>query len=121
MGLVTPSAIRAKCESAAAGSRRNRNAIQPAVKCRSARVARKLLDLGNARLAYEVANAAANPEGRELQPVLDPPLVDIDELGGVARRRHQRVQRVLENMQVYRALVENNPKLLIEADLRRGG
>jgi hypothetical protein len=29
-------------------------------------VARKLLDLGNARLAYEVANAAANPEGREL-------------------------------------------------------
>jgi hypothetical protein len=24
-------------------------------------------------------------------------------------------------MQVYRALVENNPKLLIEADLRRGG
>jgi soluble lytic murein transglycosylase len=31
------------------------------------------------------------------------------------------VQRVLENMQVYRALVENNPKLLIEADLRRGG
>jgi hypothetical protein len=31
------------------------------------------------------------------------------------------VQRVLENMQVYRALVENNPKLLIEADIRRGG
>jgi hypothetical protein len=30
------------------------------------------------------------------------------------------VQRVLENMQIYRALVENNPKLLIEADLRRG-
>jgi len=30
------------------------------------------------------------------------------------------VQRVIENMQVYRALVENNPKLLIEADLRRG-
>jgi hypothetical protein len=28
---------------------------------------------------------------------------------------------VLENMQVYRALVENNPRLLIEADLRRGG
>ena len=31
------------------------------------------------------------------------------------------VQRVLENMQVYRAVLENNPKLLIEADLRRGG
>ena len=31
------------------------------------------------------------------------------------------VERVIENMQVYRAIVENNPKLLIEADLRRGG
>jgi soluble lytic murein transglycosylase len=31
------------------------------------------------------------------------------------------VERIIENMQVYRALVENNPKLLIEADLRRGG
>jgi soluble lytic murein transglycosylase len=31
------------------------------------------------------------------------------------------VQRVIENIQVYRALIENNPKLLIEADLRRGG
>ncbi len=31
------------------------------------------------------------------------------------------VQRVIENMQVYRARIENNPKLLIEADLRRGG
>jgi soluble lytic murein transglycosylase len=31
------------------------------------------------------------------------------------------VERIIENMQVYRALIENNPKLLIEADLRRGG
>ena len=31
------------------------------------------------------------------------------------------VERVIENMQIYRALVENNPKLQIEADLRRGG
>ena len=31
------------------------------------------------------------------------------------------VQRILENMQVYRARLENNPRLLIEADLRRGG
>ena len=31
------------------------------------------------------------------------------------------VERVIENMQVYRALVENNSKLMIEADLRRGG
>jgi len=27
----------------------------------------------------------------------------------------------MENKQVYRALVENNPKLFVEADLRRGG
>ncbi len=31
------------------------------------------------------------------------------------------VERVIENMQVYRALLENNSKLMIEADLRRGG
>ncbi len=31
------------------------------------------------------------------------------------------VERVIENMQIYRALVENNPKLQIDADLRRGG
>ena len=29
--------------------------------------------------------------------------------------------RVMENMQVYRALIENNPRLMIGADLRRGG
>jgi hypothetical protein len=31
------------------------------------------------------------------------------------------VERLMETMQVYRACLENNPKLLIEADLRRGG
>ena len=31
------------------------------------------------------------------------------------------VERVMENMQVYRARLENNSKLLIEADMRRGG
>jgi soluble lytic murein transglycosylase len=30
------------------------------------------------------------------------------------------VQRILENMQVYRARLDNNPRLSIEADLRRG-
>ena len=30
------------------------------------------------------------------------------------------VERVIENMQVYRARLENNSKLLIEADMRRG-
>jgi soluble lytic murein transglycosylase len=31
------------------------------------------------------------------------------------------VQRIIENMQVYRARLGNDPRLLIEADLRRGG
>jgi soluble lytic murein transglycosylase len=31
------------------------------------------------------------------------------------------VQRVLENMQVYRARFDNGSHLLIEADMRRGG
>ena len=30
------------------------------------------------------------------------------------------VERVLENMQVYRARLDNSSKLLIEADLHRG-
>ena len=31
------------------------------------------------------------------------------------------VQRVMENMQVYRARLGNDPRLMIEADMRRGG
>ncbi len=31
------------------------------------------------------------------------------------------VQRIIENMQVYRALINNDSRLMIEADLRRGG
>ena len=31
------------------------------------------------------------------------------------------VQRVIENMQLYRARMSNDSRLLIEADLRRGG
>ena len=38
-----------------------------------------------------------------------------------SRRRAITSQRMIENMQVYRALIENNPKLMIDADLRRGG
>ena len=38
-----------------------------------------------------------------------------------SRKRAIMSQRVIENMQVYRARLENNPKLMIDADLRRGG
>jgi soluble lytic murein transglycosylase len=41
-----------------------------------------------------------------------------DFLGGETRNY---VERAMENVQIYRARLESNPKLLIEADLRRGG
>jgi len=56
--------------------------------------------------------------GDPRDPRIDP--IDWIERIPISETRND-VQRVLENMQVYRALVENNPKLLIEADLRRGG
>jgi soluble lytic murein transglycosylase len=56
--------------------------------------------------------------GDPRNPKIDP--VDWIERIPISETRNY-VQRVLENMQVYRALVENNPKLLIDADLRRGG
>jgi hypothetical protein len=56
--------------------------------------------------------------GDPRDPKIDP--IDWIERIPISETRNY-VQRVFENMQVYRALVENNPKLLIEADLRRGG
>jgi soluble lytic murein transglycosylase len=56
--------------------------------------------------------------GDPRDPKVDP--VDWIERIPIAETRNY-VQRIVENMQVYRALIENNPKLSIEADLRRGG
>ncbi len=56
--------------------------------------------------------------GDPRDPKLDP--IDWIERIPISETRNY-VQRVIENMQVYRALIENNTKLSIEADLRRGG
>jgi peptidoglycan lytic transglycosylase len=56
--------------------------------------------------------------GDPRDPKVDP--VDWIERIPIAETRNY-VQRVIENMQVYRARLGNDPRLLIEADLRRGG
>jgi len=66
------------------------------------------------RRAREWIEQYGDPRGRNVDPI------DWIERIPIAETRNY-VERVLENMQVYRALLENNPKLLIEADLRRGG
>jgi len=66
------------------------------------------------RRAKEWIEQYGDPRDRKIDPI------DWIERIPISETRNY-VQRVLENMQVYRALLENNPKLLIEADLRRGG
>jgi soluble lytic murein transglycosylase len=56
--------------------------------------------------------------GDPRDPKVDP--IDWIERIPISETRHY-VQRVIENMQVYRARLGNDPRLLIEADLRRGG
>jgi soluble lytic murein transglycosylase len=55
--------------------------------------------------------------GDPRDPKIDP--IDWIERIPISKTRNY-LQRVLENMQVYRARVENNPELLIEADSWRG-
>jgi soluble lytic murein transglycosylase len=56
--------------------------------------------------------------GDPRDPKVDP--IDWIERIPIAETRNY-VQRVMENVQVYRARFGNDPRLLIEADLRRGG
>ncbi len=65
------------------------------------------------RRAKEWIEQYGDPRDRKIDPI------DWIERMPISETRNY-VQRVVENMQVYRVLVENNPKLLIEADLRRG-
>jgi soluble lytic murein transglycosylase len=66
------------------------------------------------RRAQEWIEQYGDPRDRNVDPI------DWIERIPIAETRNY-VMRVMENMQVYRARLENNPKLLIEADLRRGG
>jgi soluble lytic murein transglycosylase len=86
-------------------------------------------DIANWRGSYILAFVAYNAGPRRAREWVehygDPRNPKIDPIDWIERipisETRNYVQRVLENMQVYRALVQNNPKLSIEADLRRGG
>ncbi len=80
---------------------------------------------GSYILAFVAYNAGPRRAKEWIEQYGDPRDPRIDPIDWIERipisETRNYVQRVLENMQIYRALVENNPKLLIEADLRRGG
>ncbi len=86
-------------------------------------------DIASYRGSYILAFASYNAGRRRAQEWIaqygDPRDPRVDPVDWIERipfsETRNYVQRVLENMQVYRALLENNPRLLIEADLRRGG
>ncbi len=86
-------------------------------------------DLASWRGSYVLAFVAYNAGPRRAREWIeqygDPRDPHVDPIDWVERipisETRNYVQRVIENMQVYRALLENNPKLSIEADLRRGG
>jgi soluble lytic murein transglycosylase len=66
------------------------------------------------RRAKEWIDQYGDPRDRNVDPV------DWIERIPIAETRNY-VQRIIENMQVYRVRLDNNSKLLIEADLHRGG
>ncbi|MGC1779207.1 MAG: lytic transglycosylase domain-containing protein [Xanthobacteraceae bacterium] len=80
---------------------------------------------GSYILAFVAYNAGPRRAREWIEQYGDPRDPHVDPIDWIERipisETRNYVQRVLENMQVYRALVENNPRLSIEADLRRGG
>jgi len=86
-------------------------------------------DISGYRGSYILAFASYNAGRRRVQEWIeqygDPRDRKVDPIDWIERipfsETRNYVQRVIENMQVYRARLENNSKLLIEADLRRGG
>ena len=86
-------------------------------------------DLQSWRGSYILAFVAYNAGPRRAQEWIaqygDPRDRNVDPIDWIERipiaETRNYVMRVMENMQVYRARLENNSKLLIEADLRRGG
>jgi soluble lytic murein transglycosylase len=86
-------------------------------------------DIANWRGSYILAFSAYNAGPRRAKEWIeqygDPRDPKVDPIDWIERipisETRNYVERVIENMQVYRALIENNPKLMIDADLRRGG
>jgi soluble lytic murein transglycosylase len=79
---------------------------------------------GSYILAFVAYNAGPHRAEEWIQQYGDPRSPKVDPIDWIERipisETRYYVQRVLENMQVYRARLENNPKLLIDADMRRG-
>jgi soluble lytic murein transglycosylase len=79
---------------------------------------------GSYILAFVAYNAGPHRANEWIEQYGDPRNPRIDPVDWIERipisETRYYVQRILENMQVYRARLENNPKLLIEADLHRG-
>jgi soluble lytic murein transglycosylase len=80
---------------------------------------------GSYILAFVAYNAGPRRAREWIEQYGDPRDARVDPVDWIERipisETRYYVQRILENMQVYRARIENNPRLLIEADLRRGG
>jgi soluble lytic murein transglycosylase len=85
-------------------------------------------DIKDYRGSYILAFAAYNAGRRRVQEWIDqygdPRDPRVDPIDWIERipisETRNYVERVVENMQVYRARIDNNSRLLIEADLRRG-
>jgi soluble lytic murein transglycosylase len=86
-------------------------------------------DIATWRGSYVLAFVAYNAGPRRVREWIeqygDPRDPKVDPIDWIERipisETRNYVQRVIENMQVYRARLGNDPRLLIEADLRRGG
>jgi soluble lytic murein transglycosylase len=80
---------------------------------------------GSYILAFAAYNAGQHRVKEWIEQYGDPRNPKIDPVDWIERipfsETRNYVQRVIENMQVYRARMSNNSRLLIEADLRRGG
>ena len=80
---------------------------------------------GSYILAFVAYNAGPRRAKEWIEQYGDPRNPKVDPVDWIERipisETRNYVQRIIENMQVYRARFENNPRLLIEADLRRGG
>ncbi|HTV38439.1 MAG TPA: lytic transglycosylase domain-containing protein [Xanthobacteraceae bacterium] len=79
---------------------------------------------GSYILAFVAYNAGPHRAQEWIEQYGDPRNPKVDPIDWIERipisETRYYVQRVLENMQVYRARLENDPKLSIEADMRRG-
>ena len=80
---------------------------------------------GSYILAFVAYNAGPRRAKEWIEQYGDPRNPKVDPIDWIERipisETRNYVQRVIENMQVYRARLGNDPRLLIEADLRRGG